>query len=170
MLPQRDATDYLSVRGDLDVYNFGTPAPVDWLSFTATPDKAEVDLDWATAHEENTDYFGIERQEVGGNWVEIGRVTAVGFASSETSYDFTDNNPGPTDPIYYRLRQVDFDGSVDYSLIVSVAFPNSETAVSIYPNPATRSIFLSGKIPSRRYRIADVNGRIILIGTLADLR
>ena len=149
------------------VANRASPAPVTWIAFTGTPDDGAVDLDWTTGSEENSDYFGVERQHPSGDWAEIGRVSAVGFSTEATDYDFTDPAPGATDPVLYRLRQVDFDGTFDYSSIVAVRLP-AASSVSLFPNPATRTLFLSGRVPGRAYRITDVTGRTLLSGRLAD--
>ncbi|RMG65769.1 MAG: LamG domain-containing protein, partial [Bacteroidetes bacterium] len=94
--------------------------PVEWLSFEATPHGAQVDLSWATAREENSAYFAIERSSDETSWTEIGQETAAGYAEGETRYGWTDHSPlrglG-----YYRLRQVDMDGSFAYSPSVMVS-------------------------------------------------
>ena len=145
----------------------GNPAPVTWLDFTAAARDEAVDLKWTTGSEENSDYFGVERQEVTGDWKELGRVTAVGFSTEESSYDFTDATPGTGNPLYYRLRQVDFDGTFDYSPIVAVSLP-AGNGLTLFPNPTTRTVYLAGSLPSPDYRITDVTGRTVLTGTLAE--
>ncbi len=139
--------------------------PVTWLSFTGRAVMGTVELDWVTADEHDSNYFRVERQAAEGDWEETGRVTAVGFSAEETAYTFVDTDPGPTDPVLYRLRQVDFDGTYAYSAIVAVSLPVA-TTLSLYPNPTSRLLYVSGELPSRDYRIVDVRGRVVLSGRL----
>jgi hypothetical protein len=156
---------YTPTEALLEAVDIATP--VDWLSFTGQPEAEGVLLDWVTAREENSDYFAIERQDERSDWLEIGQVTAVGFATEETVYDFFDPTPGPTDPVLYRLRQVDFDGTTDYSNIVAVRLP-VEGELSLYPNPTTQSIYLKGNLPGRDYHIVDAVGRVVVSGRLPE--
>ena len=120
----------------------GGVLPVKLLSFTATKMKRNVDVNWITASEKNSSYFLVERSSDGMIFETISaKIKATGYSSSLQSYDFTDVNAaefadqsGGT--IYYRLKQVDLDGSFDYSDLAVVVFEeNNEVFTSALPNP-----------------------------------
>lgn len=116
------------------------PLPVTYLSFTATRQRSEVSLAWATAQEESASYFDIERSTDGFKFTKIGRVSASGNSSTRKDYRFEDKmtNVIQGTVYYYRLRQVDVNGAFDYSKVVVVNFdkPQVELLQAFYPNPA----------------------------------
>ena len=120
-------------------YNSSSAAfilPVELTYFSANIDKNEhVQLDWQTASEINSDYFEIERsyENTANKFEIIGRVAAAGETYSRTDYAFLDENPAANQTIYYRLKQVDFDGKTSYSTIQSVKM--EEATLSLFPNP-----------------------------------
>ena len=129
---------------DLDIFYgkysmvCGVSLPVELLSFTGKNDGEKNILDWATATEINNDYFIIERSADGKTFEEIGTVQGAGNSSSQKNYEFTDNSEPQTpysELIYYRLRQVDYDGKYEYSPIISINL-NSENYFNAYYNPA----------------------------------
>lgn len=93
-----------------------TAFPVEWLYFEAKTTAEGVALNWATAQELNSDRFEVERSADGTEWANIGQVAAAGWADSKSEYRFTDTTASGR--MYYRLRQVDFDGATDYSSVV----------------------------------------------------
>ena len=115
--------------------------PVKLMSFTA---KGETDynlLNWMTATEINNDYFIVESSMDMVHFKEIGRVDGAGNSNNVLSYQFTDNNAPFEKIMYYRLKQVDFDGVYAYSDVVAVKKIN-EGDVNIYPNPAKDMLFI----------------------------
>jgi len=117
----------------------GAPLPVTLMSFNARYDAGLVNLDWHTASEINNAYFDIERSTDGATWMAIGRVTGHGNSQVINDYSAIDNLAGviPSGSIYYRLKQVDFNGQFEYSLIISINFPGQDVSVKAYPNPTT---------------------------------
>jgi len=120
--------------GDFGIGFGSAPLPVEWLSFVAYLKSNTVVLDWKTASESGNDYFMVERSIDGHNFEAIGTVAGNGNTNTISSYSFTDYNPG-TGILYYRLRQVDFDGQLDYSKIVPVRIGTGVSPVVLYPNP-----------------------------------
>jgi hypothetical protein len=107
--------------------------PITLIYFTAKQQESQVLLQWATASEKDNEYFSLEKSRDGQQFNEIGRVVGAGTSTGKLTYQFTDDFPfGGTG--YYRLKQVDFDGTFTYSRIVAV---NSQisAALRIYPNP-----------------------------------
>jgi hypothetical protein len=109
------------------------PLPITLIYFTAKQQESQVLLQWATASEKDNEYFSLEKSRDGQQFNEVGRVAGAGTNTGKLNYQFTDDFPfGGTG--YYRLKQVDFDGTFTYSRIVAV---NSQitAALRIYPNP-----------------------------------
>ncbi|MCB0491096.1 MAG: T9SS type A sorting domain-containing protein [Cyclobacteriaceae bacterium] len=115
--------------------NFGTPLPVTLVSFDATSQPGAVKLEWETATEINNDFFHIQRSIDAEQWISIDKVQGAGNSNEPIQYQRYDNQPikGVS---YYRLRQTDFDGKVDYSPIVAVNYDGA-TTIQVFPNPST---------------------------------
>lgn len=115
-----------------------TPLPVDLIYFNGVAEENKVNLTWATAVEINNAYFEIQRSSNGLDFEAIGNVAGNGNSNEILSYDFTDKNPylGLS---YYRLRQVDFDGSEELHGIIQIQnnFERAGINAFPYPNPAT---------------------------------
>lgn len=109
--------------------------PVKLTKFSAkAKDNGAVQLDWATAEEQNSSHFIIERSRDGSQFTELGKVNAAGSSSTERTYSFTDNAPfAGTD--YYRLKQVDRDGHAEYSETKKVVLGRPAMQLSVSPNP-----------------------------------
>ena len=111
--------------------------PVELLSLEATARNPVIDVTWATATEQNSDYFEVQRSGNNEDFTPIGTVGAAGDAQFRNDYLFVDQAPlhGAN---YYRLRQVDRDGAVDITQTV-VAFMGQvgDLRPVIFPNPAT---------------------------------
>lgn len=112
--------------------------PVELLYFKAAADQGHADLDWATASETNNKHFQVQKQ-VGEAWKNIGTVKGHGTTIEKQSYNFQDPDVKAGQTYYYRLKQVDFDGSYAYSDVKAVSFEGSpqqgSSKVSLYPNP-----------------------------------
>ena len=121
--------------------------PVELVSFTSSIINNTVGLNWITATELNNSGFEIQRslsptpslnEGALGNsdWQKIGFVNGNGTSTEVHSYSFIDANP-VTGISYYRLKQIDFDGTFDYSNIVEVVYGAvAEFALEQnYPNP-----------------------------------
>ena len=121
---------------DICVYDANVPLPVELTSFTAKATSGKVLLNWATASELNNDYFSIEKSINGTDFFAIGQVNGNGTTLQQQLYAYTDAAPGAGD-LYYRLKQVDFDGTFAYSDIVAVSITETATSlINIFPNPS----------------------------------
>ena len=116
--------------------------PIELLYFTAKQSGTKVKLDWATASEQNNDYFVVERSQDGTNFTEVFRKKGAGNNSNTLYYNGFDNTP-MEGISYYRLKQVDYDAKFKYSDIQSVnfKFDPAEVGIKIYPNPAIDNKF-----------------------------
>jgi len=112
-----------------------TPLPVELISFSVRKHLASIELIWATASEFNSDYFTIEKSVNAEDWQEISLIEAQGCSTSRVDYSFTDKYPYLGNQ-YYRLKQVDFDGTTTYSETLLVNHEGVTKAVfDVYPNP-----------------------------------
>jgi hypothetical protein len=116
--------------------NYCYIVPVELTSFTASAVRDEVELNWTTATETNNQGFSIERMTVGGSFEEIGFVAGFGTTTEPKFYSFVDSKlEGGS--YTYRLKQVDFDGTLTYSdeVNVDVEIPLVYSLEQNYPNP-----------------------------------
>lgn len=122
------------------------PLPVTLISFTASATaQGAALLRWATASELNNEGFTVERQlgSSSADWQAVGTVAATGLLTGST-YEFTDKSltTAPAGAVaYYRLRQVDHDGTAAYSPVVALARPAAVGAgeLALYPVPVSGS-------------------------------
>ena len=138
---------------------------VEFNSFQARKYSNGTMLEWETVAETNNSHFEIERSSDSRTWEEIGKVDGNGDSFEKLVYTFTDKEPhGGLN--YYRLKQVDFDGSYTFSEIISIEF-RKHSSVSIYPNPVKDVLTVSGADKlNYNAEIYDLNGRIIKNGIL----
>lgn len=104
-----------------------TPAtlPVTFQSFYVTRQGSNNQLSWSTSQELNNNYYAVEKSNDARNWKQIAIVTGAGTSSLINKYGYTDKNSNEA-VVYYRLRQVDRNGSTYYSAIRTLR--NTETA------------------------------------------
>ncbi|OGU70751.1 MAG: hypothetical protein A2V93_07650 [Ignavibacteria bacterium RBG_16_34_14] len=110
--------------------------PVELIFFSANVIGNNVVLNWRTATELNNSGFQVERSADNLSFASIGFVPGLGTTTELKNYSFTDNSL--TGGIYYyRLKQVDFDGSFNYSNVVraDVEIPKEFSLSQNYPNP-----------------------------------
>lgn len=128
--------------GTIDIVT--TPLPVELISFSASVLKTrKVKLEWLTATEINNDHFTLERSKNGIDWEYLAEIDGAGNSNKELSYSHIDDNPFAS-VIYYRLKQTDFDGTIEYSDVVRVELNQLEsTELNIYPNPSKAIITIN---------------------------
>ncbi|HEY4060882.1 MAG TPA: T9SS type A sorting domain-containing protein [Puia sp.] len=143
-----------SIGNSLLFFGFNGTLPITMLSFTGQAEKGNVLLNWATAQEENSDYFEVERSTDNMNFAPIGKVTAAHNSAQTTNYSYTDLSPAAGNN-YYRLKMVDLDGSSVYSKIVVVNFSTAAgSVIATYPNPAHGSFrILFRNMQTGRYQM-----------------
>ena len=129
--------------------------PVELISFTADIINNAVKLQWKTATETNNYGFEIERNKLldkshQTEWEIIGFVEGNGTTTKEENYSFSDKDIEPV--VYgYRLKQIDLDGSFEYSNIIEVEFlaPIEFSLEQNYPNPFNPTTTIQYSIPER---------------------
>ena len=110
--------------------------PVSLIDFTATPQKSDVLLQWSTASELNNNHFVVTKSYDGTSFNAIGQVPGSGNSSTIKNYSFIDSTI-LRGTMYYRLLQVDNNGTTSDSKIVSVNMADANGAIVLYPNPYT---------------------------------
>jgi len=144
------------------------PLPIELLSFDAKLRTDVVDIFWSTASEINSDYFNIERTADFNEITEIATKDAAGMSNTTIDYYIIDENP-LTGLSYYRLKEVDIDGSFTYSDWVAVEYnlspaPSIGDQMTLYPNPANESlnlIFKTDQNEDIQVMIFDVAGKLV---------
>jgi len=128
----------VTTLGTFTLSNANAPLPVELTRFTAEPTGGDALLRWATASEKNNDHFDVEASADGKAFRRIGTVAGHGNTTQPQEYQLIDQGIAryAADPVYYRLRQVDQDGSESFSPVrtVRVAAIAGLTAAA-WPNP-----------------------------------
>ena len=117
-----------------------SPVPVELDKFTGKwdPENRQIILNWTTLSETDNDRFEVMRSTNGESWETIGIVKGKGNSSELVKYQFRDNPEEAEGQVYYRLKQVDYDGEFEYSPVLLVLLPaESVKDMTIYPNPLT---------------------------------
>ncbi|MEZ4993056.1 MAG: T9SS type A sorting domain-containing protein [Saprospiraceae bacterium] len=118
--------------------------PVELASFQAISRDKMVELEWTTSSELNNNFFQIEHSLDAIEFYPVGKVKGNGTISEAVTYYFLHRQPA--DGVnYYRLKQVDFDGSFEYSNIKGVKVNERGGGVSIFPNPVTERALVTIK-------------------------
>lgn len=135
--------------------------PVKLTSFTAKPSKNAVQLNWATASEQNNSHFEILRSANGEPNVVIGKVNGNGTTSIAKQYHFTDYSPLAS--AYYQLRQVDYNGNSEKSDVVFVnATLNQNSLTARLGNGVLVASYQSATVTQAHIAVADVNGKTLV--------
>ena len=133
-------------RVDNVTLNGTSPLPVNLVSFTGKSSNNAVVLNWTTAWEEKNQGFEIQKSTNAQSFESVGFLEGNSSTRSQSVYTFTDINVSPEQLYYYRLKQRDIGGDVDYSKIIAVRATGDEQEAQlvIFPNPSKGSFTLSG--------------------------
>ncbi|OAV44271.1 hypothetical protein A3850_007080 [Lewinella sp. 4G2] len=149
---ERDYVSFSAVNGN--------SLPLTWNYFGADAGAKNVSLTWGTSDEVNADYHLVERSADGTNFQPIGEVTPTGSATESADYLFYDEEPLPGDN-YYRITQVDVDGSAHRSPVRQISFGGEQLSISVYPNPVVSQLNVrnAATTDGGRLRIYNAAGR-----------
>ncbi|MBO0933952.1 glycosyl hydrolase family 28-related protein [Fibrella aquatilis] len=134
--------------------------PVTLISFTArATDTYLATLSWRTTSERNNAYFDVERSPDAQTFVQLGRVNGMGTTTATQTYQFTDEAP-PTGVSYYRLKQVDTDGSLTYSPVRAVTINRPDAGLRLLANPVGEQLQVVGLVPQTIMELTDMTGHL----------
>ena len=136
--------------------------PVEYLYFSAEKYNSETDaiLKWATAQEINNEGFTIQRSVNNQDWDDLGFVKGTNENLGQ-SYEFIDKNPFTGDN-YYRLKQMDFDGTFEFSKVCVLYFEAKRNTVQVFPNPSRGSIAISSNKKVVKIQVFDTKGVMLI--------
>ncbi len=135
---------------------------VDLISFEADciEELQRIVIEWQTANERNNAYFLLEKSENGRQWSTIKKVSGLENSAVIQHYFFEDiHATGQRN--YYRLKQVDTDGTFQYSNILSASCL-LENSIRITPNPTVGYLQVASKLNDYRIEVSDLSGRKLL--------
>jgi len=136
------------------------PLPIDLLSFDAACNEGLVDIAWEVSSETNNDYFVVLKSYNGIAYAAVDTIDGRGNANSYQKYEisYLEENPGT---IYYKLKQVDFDGAFAYSGPVVASCGLDTRSFKALPNPVKQGEDwkLEGLVNGDEVRIFDIYGR-----------
>lgn len=146
--------------------------PVELTSFIAELNSGKVNLLWKTASELNNAGFEIERKNINQEWESIGFVVGNGTTTESQSYSFVDQTVSKApSPISYRLKQIDFDGTFEYSNEVSIVIIalNDFILYQNYPNPFNPTTKIGFQLPKQTYvKISIINSLGEIVKTIVN--
>ena len=127
--------------------------PVELTSFTGSVENGLVSLQWQTATETNNRGFEVQRKTGDYNWQTVGFVSGKGTTTQMSNYTYSDNPVGITTltKISYRLKQLDYDGTANYSKEINVEFSGAPKSFSLdqnYPNPFNPATVIRYAVPN----------------------
>ncbi|QQR88205.1 MAG: FG-GAP repeat protein [Flavobacteriales bacterium] len=157
--PWRYMPGYLDGHG---THN-NVPLPVELLRFDARCVNGSVELSWATASEENSSHFVVERSTDAEAWAEVARVEAAGHSHQVLEYILQDAAPPYAITVYYRLKQEDLDGT---TTVLPITRSTSCASLGApYPNPTDGLVHLDLGVAfdaAKRVDVIDAQGRTVL--------
>lgn len=136
--------------------------PLSFTSFNYQRSNNNLQLQWTTENEVNTQYFSIEKSLDGYSFISLGQVNASG--SSSGRYQFSDPSIAKA-PVFYRIKQVDQDGRFTYSTVIVVKPGNERLSAWIYPNPVkdvAQVAIYSDKAMLVKIDIVDLSGKLLV--------
>jgi hypothetical protein len=153
--------------GEIKCTFIGVIVPVTWMYFRGTNQDKDNLLEWATATEQNSKEFKLERSLDGILFSTIATIPAAGNSNAIKTYSYLDQHIDRLNSnlFYYRIKQVDRDGRSSTSNVVRLNYNQKQKMNSIvYPNPTPGLITISvgdKKLVGSLASIYDVNGRLL---------
>lgn len=136
------------------------PLPIELLYFYGNIENEKVNLLWTTASETNNDYFVILKSFDGVFYKEIDKIKGAGNSTTYINYNYTDDLTGNHHKmIYYKLKQVDFDGKYTYSDVIVINTEIINENLTFYPNPTNSILNFNTSITNKNISLYDITGK-----------
>ena len=138
-----------------------TTLPIVSIPLTGIGKQNDNLLYWSTESETNTNHFEIQNSVDGSNFINTGSVVAKGNTTSKSYYSFTHHDPLKV-VNYYRIKQVDGNGKINYSNTISIKPAGEQTKMTVIPNPFNASVLVAVNLKSggnATLTITDMLGR-----------
>ena len=141
--------------------------PVKMTNFEGTKKDNNAVLNWVTVSEINNEFFIVERSFDGINFEKIGKVKGKNNSIVVSNYSYTDQNifsDLKNQIVYYRLNQIDFDGTSSISKMVLITAINEDNGITIFPNPSNGAFNISFESKNNsvaKLKIIDVFGKTV---------
>lgn len=146
----------------------GTPLPLEMIEFVGETTTKGINLRWTTSEERENAGFEIQKSIDELSFVTIGFTEASKEKSIYKNYHFFDSQPFQGNN-YYRLKQLDVNGDITYSAVISVkASSMVDDFVLLYPNPAVDVIKISG-LTQGLAKVSDATGRVMGVFDLSAI-
>jgi hypothetical protein len=140
------------------------PLPVTLLNFDAKCDDNKVLIEWSTTTEVNNSHFILEKSYDANTFFEIATINGAGNSSTKLSYSFIDDSPN-SGSLYYRLKQVDFNGSATYHSVITTSCQNNGFTI-INPGITGNTLsfdLINPNMLDFQLSLFDYNGKLIAI-------
>lgn len=152
-----------------------SPLPVSLVSFSVARNGPDARLRWETASELRNAYFAVEASSDGHSFAQLSQVPGHGTTTQAHTYQYVDAKLAsyPAGPVYYRLRQVDYDGHPTYSptYVLNDTGLVLASPLQVYPNPAATAatVQVAGASAKTSVQLLDAQGRLLAtVQTSAD--
>ncbi len=164
----KNQTSFSSYRIHGTSSQSNTALPVELVELRANPiDNTYIKVTWTTASEFNNQGFEVQRSIDGANFTSIGFINGNGTSNQTHNYYFDDYNVQFGVKYYYRLKQIDINGSYKYTYIVSAGLEQTDkfTINELYPNPTASESYVNIYTPTDNilyYAVLNDLGQILL--------
>lgn len=144
----------------MPIGTYSAALPIELLNFSLRSTDSQVELNWSTAIEQDNDYFQLERAGADRNFEPLAKIEGAVNSTVMQAYSYTDEAP-LAGINYYRLVQVDLDGTVHYHNTLSYQ-DNAKGDLTLYPNPTKDQIIIgTGEMIGGTLELRDLSGRVI---------
>jgi hypothetical protein len=147
---------------------FNIVLPVQIMNVKAIQQEDKVKLEWATASENNSHHFTVERSADGATgWQPINTVAGAGNSNTNSYYQVTD--PAPLSKNFYRLRQTDMNGFSTFSTVVALHFKKEKVDLLVYPNPVHDEITILFPGKAERIFLKNISGGYVVVKNISPI-
>jgi hypothetical protein len=151
----------------LKIWYKNVSIPVELSSFNGNYQNENVSLKWSTSTETNNRGFEVERKTTNSGWIDLGFIAGAGTTAKQSNYAFEDKNI-PEGKLFYRLKQIDFNGTVLYlqPIEINTAAIKDFSLEQNFPNPFNPSTFINYNLPAEcnvTVSVYNITGQLVKV-------